>query len=553
MKIYLNKFFNDLDLTPFLKMFSTVFNEDIEFGTIENSDILFESVFGNTSLLYNKKWLYSFLFIGESDRRLALFMNNGLQNERLKDYSCVLKGKSENDNVTTNVVNFPLFILYSYSFIFTHQFKKDYYDEKRFNSIAANKIINIIPNKNICVIISNGNDSEGRNYFLDQLDQKVKVDYAGGYKNNVERINDFHCSPGFIDFISKYKIIITMENSKNDNYITEKILQGFAANIIPVYWGANNILDYFNEERFINVKSFDIKDINEAIDKIMMILNNDDKYIEIINKPIYTNNFIPLTLTDVSLDIKKILNIEKSQFKKFITFGGPTSDYHDSVKRICAEAESLCFFDKIKGFTELNLKNDEIFWEKHGNFIQNNPRGYGYWLWKSYLIKKELEKINQNDILIYCDSGCQININGKKRLLEYIDMLNTNKENYGIISFQLEFKAIQYTKNEVFECFHLDENSKNMLQCMATVVIIKKNTHSINIINEWYNTCENYHLINDNIKNESSYFIDNRHDQSILSILVNKYNSIKLLDETYFYPNWETDGSNYPFWAKRIK
>lgn len=88
----------------------------------------------------------------------------------------------------------------------------------------------------------------------------------------------------------------------------------------------------------------------------------------------------------------------------FITFGNPT--YHNSVKRICKEAENLDFFTKIYGFTEVDLKQDEYFWNNHGNFIENNNRGYGYWLWKSYLIQKELNRINENDILIYCDAGC---------------------------------------------------------------------------------------------------------------------------------------------------
>ena len=553
MKIYFHNFFHDIDLTPFLKLFTNIFNDNIELGSIEDSDILFESLFGNKTLLYSKKWMYSFLFIGESDRRLPIFINNGLQNPRIKDYSCVLKGKSRNDNTIMNVINFPLFVLYSYSFDFTYKFKKHNYDENRFKSIIPSKRTNI-PSKNVCVIISNGNDDEGRRFFIEELAKKVKIDFAGNYKNNVERVTYPNTSPEFIDFVSKYKVIITMENSKNDNYITEKILQGFAANTIPVYWGADNVLDYFNKERFIHVKSYNNAHINEAIDKIMLVLNDDTKYSEMINQPIYLNNYVTLSITTISDNVKQSLNIKHTQYKKFITFGGPTINYHNSCKRLCKEAANLHFFDEIVGFTDAYLKNDNIFWDKHGNFIENNARGYGYWLWKSYLIKKTLDELNDNDILIYCDAGCQINSNGKKRLLEYIDMLNTNKDNYGLVSFQLEFIELQYTKKAIFDEFQCNEYAKNMRQCIGTIQIIKKNTHSINIINEWYKRCENYNLINNNIHNdEDMHFVENRHDQSIISVLVNKYGSIKLLDETYFHPNWDVDGFHYPFWAKRIK
>jgi hypothetical protein len=284
-----------------------------------------------------------------------------------------------------------------------------------------------------------------------------------------------------------------------------------------------------------------------------MILNNDDLFLEIINKPIYKNNSLSLSLNNISMNIKNLLNIQDIQYKKFITFGGPTTNFHNNVERICLEAKNIDFFNEVKGFTDIDLKNDEIFWNKNSYFIQNNSRGYGYWIWKPYLIKKTLEELNDNDILVYCDSGCQINNNGKQRFYEYIDMLNSNKENYGIISFQLEFNEIQYTKKQIFDKLHSDNEHQNKLQCLATIIILKKNIHSINIINEWYNNSQIYNLINDDIENEDNNFIENRHDQSILSVLVNKYNSIKIKDETYFHPNWEKDGNLYPFWARRIK
>jgi len=523
MKIYFNFKFEGIDFSPFYKLFNNIFNETIENGDIEDSEILIESIFTN-SVLYHKNWRYSFLFIGESDRRLPLFIPNGLHNSTLKDYSCIFKGKSENDFLG-NIINFPLFVLYSYAFNFIYQLPK----RER------------VPQKNVCVIISNGADSEGRNFFLDELDKKIHVDYAGSYKNNVPRVQDMHCSPGFIDFVSQYKIIITMENSKNNNYITEKILEGFAANTIPVYWGADNIGDYFNKERFINVNTFNISDIQEAIDKILRIVQDDNLFLEMIRKPIYTK---VLKLNDIANETKQLLQIDKSR-NHFITFGNEI--YHNSVRRICQEANTLHFFDEIKGFTETDLQNDFLFWNKHGQFILNNKRGYGYWIWKSYLIKQKLEQLNENDILVYCDAGCQVNPNGVERLNEYVDMLRSNKENYGLLSFQLNYNEEQYTKRAIFDIY---ECSK-MLQNMATIVLIKKNNHSINVIREWYSYCENYNLINDFTCNEIPEFIENRHDQSILSVLVNKYGSIKLLDETYF-TNWN-DGREYPFLAKRLR
>ena len=53
------------------------------------------------------------------------------------------------------------------------------------------------------------------------------------------------------------------------------------------------------------------------------------------------------------------------------------------------------------------------FWNNHSEFILANKRGYGYWLWKPYLIMKTLEQMNDNDILVYADCGCEIESNKK--------------------------------------------------------------------------------------------------------------------------------------------
>jgi hypothetical protein len=240
--------------------------------------------------------------------------------------------------------------------------------------------------------------------------------------------------------------------------------------------------------------------------------------------------------------------------RTMISFGGPTPNFHNAVRRICKESEKLEFFDNIIGFTDLDLKKDETFWNTHGSFIENNRRGYGYWLWKSYLTHKVLTTLKENDILVYCDAGCQINPHGKERLLEYVKMLNESKRE-GVISFLLPHKEVIYTKKALFDYFSMDcmdSETQNLLQNMATVIIIKKNEHSDNFISKWYQTCCNYDLINDTRENELNVFNDHRHDQSVFSMLVHQQGSIEIPDETYFHPNWEK-GNNYPFLAKRMR
>ena len=47
--------------------------------------------------------------------------------------------------------------------------------------------------------------------------------------------------------------------------------------------------------------------------------------------------------------------------------------------------------------------------------------------------------------------------------------------------------------------------------------------------------------------------MDNRHDQSIISIIRKMHNPILLTDETWFHPFGNKESLKFPFWAMRKK
>jgi hypothetical protein len=225
----------------------------------------------------------------------------------------------------------------------------------------------------------------------------------------------------------------------------------------------------------------------------------------------------------------------------FITFGNEI--YYNSLKNISKEVENFNIFDEIIIITDKDLKNNIDFWNNHSNFIEDNKRGYGYWLWKPYINLKLLEKINENDIVVYADAGCTFNINGKNRLLEYIELTKQNN----ILSFQLTHKERKYTKKDLFEYFDYKNNDD---QLHATCFIYKKCKKNYELFKLYYDTCCNYHLLNDKKSISKNYdeFIEHRHDQSIFSIIRKKFNTYYIEDETY-----PIGILKHPIWATRRK
>jgi hypothetical protein len=96
----------------------------------------------------------------------------------------------------------------------------------------------------------------------------------------------------------------------------------------------------------------------------------------------------------------------------------------------------------------------------------------------------------------------------------------------------------------------------NELQHVGGINFFKNTPNTIDLVKEWQQICseDNYHYIDDSpsVKPNHNIFKEHRHDQSIFSLLVKKYNHFCVLnDETYWAPDWKNLGKEYPIWAVR--
>jgi hypothetical protein len=74
--------------------------------------------------------------------------------------------------------------------------------------------------------------------------------------------------------LEQYKFSICYENARDiPGYITEKIFDCFFAGCVPVYWGANNVMDHIPQECFIDKREFRNY---EALYQYMKKISNKD-------------------------------------------------------------------------------------------------------------------------------------------------------------------------------------------------------------------------------------------------------------------------------------
>ena len=202
----------------------------------------------------------------------------------------------------------------------------------------------------------------------------------------------------------------------------------------------------------------------------------------------------------------------------FLTFSNTNFMKTD---RIVEQAIDFGMFDKIIQMNEYDIKD---FIEKHKDFINTNRPGYGFWIWKPKIIYDTLQKLPENDILIYSDAGIYINKNGKERFNFYIEKI----KDFDMITFSTsdQYKAQHYVKNDAIMHFHPDFNNESNVYCYAGLMIIKKNETTLNFIKDWLELCENYKFLDKSPSTkykDKEYYRGNDCDNGLFNLCLSKY------------------------------
>ena len=168
---------------------------------------------------------------------------------------------------------------------------------------------------------------------------------------------------------------------------------------------------------------------------------------------------------------------------------------------------------------------DKEFKEKNKDIL-SRKRGDGYWLWKPYIINKTIvEKLQEGDYLIYTDAGTLF-MNSTYLLIKFL-----KENNVSMWMDRLHFKESEYTKRDAFILLGADMPFFSQTkQYQAGIQIYNKSSYTVKFIQEWLYYCQDKRIITDdnNTLGLPNYpdFKENRHDQTILSLLIKKYGEV---------------------------
>lgn len=129
-----------------------------------------------------------------------------------------------------------------------------------------------------------------RGDFFKKLCEYKKVDSIGTYLNNTD-IYVKNSDGTKREYQKKCKFTLCFESTSHGGFNTEKIVDAFRSDTIPIYYGDPYIGDIFNKEAFIDIADYDSWD--DAIAKIIELDNDDEKYLEMLNKPVFVDRNYP--------------------------------------------------------------------------------------------------------------------------------------------------------------------------------------------------------------------------------------------------------------------
>lgn len=203
--------------------------------------------------------------------------------------------------------------------------------------------------------------------------------------------------------------------------------------------------------------------------------------------------------------------------KVLITYGD--KKFEMSKNRFIQNAHAINIFDEIIAYSDKDLSE-----ELKQSEIINEKRGGGLWSWKPDVILTTLNKMEDGDILVYCDSGCTVYpCNEWNHIWKSL-------ENHDIIAQRIYQRTDKWTRKSIIEYF-AQTNSKNWTKCyqhMATAIILKATPFTRAFVSEWKDMMISHPEMVKDVTieekvNEAECFIENRHDQAFYSALTYKY------------------------------
>lgn len=423
------------------------------------------------------------------------------------------------------------------------------------------------PRSKFCAFVASNPNNPVRNATFDMIHRWRPVDSGGRLFCNLPAPIPAGLGGGGgelakVNFYKDYKFVLAMENSSREGYVTEKLFHAKVAGAVPIYWGDRWADRDFDKKGFLNIT--EAKTPQEVLAKIAAV--DDNAWEEMTAIPAvtpykkawcqHTMVFLANKIFKAILD--KTVTVLETAWESSTTFAAALTPIitvsSDKKSRIYVTAANKKFVEAavnaVKSFrqTDKTTKCIVYLWPDVDDTLQELLKTNGadelrmfptnaapwpdfwepqHYAWKLWLHKTLLDELEEGTCFLYVDSGA-IFVREPTELWAQI-------EKHGIMIVNDPGQPnSRWCHPEFCRILNVKEAELNTTQILGGIIGYRKGAYD-SLAQEALRIGENREAIVGNKWTPySATCMGHRHDQSILSILTQRYAVPRLqLDDVY--------------------
>ena len=236
----------------------------------------------------------------------------------------------------------------------------------------------------------------------------------------------------------------------------------------------------------------------------------------------------------------------------FVTFGAG-QEWPQAAERLARQARATRIFASISVETGDTIFDRYPEFRRHASFVQANPRGWGYWLWKPFLIQQHLRRLPDGAVLLYLDAGCEIFPRNARKLAALLEIARDREAmilDYAELPvLNVAFWSKQSLLDKIAQDFASDIEQIRIPAVSAGTLAFRKTPRAQMLIEDWFSlaSSDGYQYLDDapSATPQRQLFFRTLHDQSILGLLVS-HHRLETCGDALFYDYLSAQVDQWP-------
>jgi hypothetical protein len=209
---------------------------------------------------------------------------------------------------------------------------------------------------------------------------------------------------------------------------------------------------------------------------------------------------------------------------------GYNDQFSNDVSYFCNDAKETGLFNNsnIHCYSESpSFIIEDARFAKHLKFRTDpndvSAKGGGYWFHKSVLLRHHMENEEDGKYIIWADND-RFNFFQHGSFQGLMVAVEERNADFAIEEL-VGCPEKQWSKEDILQAFNVSESVRESNQLNANAVVIRNSPKMRRFVDAWVDCVSNFHMVSDEesvIPNRND-FMDNRHDQSLLGLLMKQF------------------------------